>query len=640
MDTINLHLGIVGSLLNMQGQIALIACSLEGEESKILEISRGAEVLTGYRRDEIIGQPIALLHEAGDLEHMALIESALSQGQEAGFKMDLKIRHKSGEFIPVNLAIEPIFDANKDLIAVLGIANDLRQSESAKQEILKSEEKFRTLFEGSTDALLILDGERFTDYNPAALEMLGATKDQIAAAPPWELSPPFQPDGMDSGEKAVLMIEKAWENGSHRFEWTHRRMNGENFPVEVILTPVSFGDKKVLYTVWRDITKRKAAEKKLREAEERFRVITENSLDMIWIRDLELNITYLSPAVERVKGYSVEAGMKLRLEEYIKPEYVARVYALVEEEFKKEMDPTVDPNRTITFQVEEKCSDGRWIWTESIISFIRDDHGLPIGVLGITRDVSERVKLMEDLKLAKEKAEESDRLKSAFVANMSHEIRTPMNSILGFSELLIENSVTEEERHKYASIIQSSSSQLLSIISDIIDISKIEALQMELYPTEVNLETLFGELFEQYTRIIQKRNFNDLVFSRECDGESCRIPLFVDPNRFRQILINLLDNALKFTPEGEISFGCRKGAPGFLEFYVRDTGIGISGENIDRVFDRFYQDKGPGNVIGGTGLGLSICKSLVEMMGGTIQVQSRKHQGSEFWFSLPLDSKK
>lgn len=492
--------GIVQALINMGGQKMIFYCSFNNDGCAIIGFSKGAENLTGYTKTEVIGKPDSILYSPQDLENIKTLEKEMIISKQ-GFQTQVNVLSKSGILIPVDMSIEPVLNSSMEIIGTLVIAIDLRKSRSNSIKISESEEKFRTLFERSSDALLILDGDRFTDYNPAVLKMLGATKAEIIETPPWKLSPEYQPDGRLSEEKAMEMIEKAWKKGSHSFEWIHKRMNGEDFPVEVILTSVSFGEKTVLYTVWRDIAKRKKAERELLKA--------------------------------------------------------------------------------------------------------------------------------------KEKAEKSDQLKSAFVANMSHEIRTPMNSILGFSELLGDNSLTNNERKKFTGIIQSSSDQLLSIISDIIDISKIEAHQMVLEPQKVNLDIFFSQLFEQYTLIIQNSDKKDLVFSRICEGKTCHIPIWVDPNRFRQIINNLLDNAIKFTPKGEISFGCAVGQPGFIKFVVKDTGVGIPEDKVNMIFNRFFQNKNQEQVVGGTGLGLSICRSLVEMMGGEIGVNSVENHGSEFWFTIP-----
>ena len=238
---------------------------------------------------------------------------------------------------------------------------------------------------------------------------------------------------------------------------------------------------------------------------------------------------------------------------------------------------------------------------------------------------------------AKRKAEESDRLKSAFLANMSHEIRTPMNAILGFGELLKDIDLTPGKREEYIDIIQSKGHQLLHLINDIIDLSKIESNNIAINPEPFQLNHLLDELLISYTRVLQNENKHkniDLIFKKGLPDSKTWIK--ADVNRLKQVLSNLLDNAVKFTQEGEISVGYHLIESNYLQFYVKDTGIGIHLEKQSIIFERFrqvYDDRSLVN--GGTGLGLSIVKSLVELTGGKIRVESKPDMGAKFYFTLP-----
>jgi signal transduction histidine kinase len=257
-------------------------------------------------------------------------------------------------------------------------------------------------------------------------------------------------------------------------------------------------------------------------------------------------------------------------------------------------------------------------------------NGVMSGRVWSFRDITESKLVEKELIAAKEKAEEGDRLKMAFLHNVSHEIRTPMNAIIGFSSLLDEKGVSEDERHQYAMIISQSSNQLLSIITDIVDIANVESGQIKPNIAPMDLNSTLNSL---YTQFGYKKNNVELNLGLGLPDDQSVI--MTDSTKLIQILSNLISNALKFTPEGRIGFGYMlKGE--MLEFYVKDTGIGIPSEHIDRIFDRFYQVDGESTrQYGGTGLGLSICKAYTGFLGGTIRAESREGQGTKFVFTIP-----
>ncbi|MGE0090371.1 MAG: ATP-binding protein [Bacteroidales bacterium] len=243
-----------------------------------------------------------------------------------------------------------------------------------------------------------------------------------------------------------------------------------------------------------------------------------------------------------------------------------------------------------------------------------------------------------DLLQAKEKAEESDRLKSAFLANMSHEIRTPMNAILGFTELLTlpESSLTPEERINYTKLIQNSGNNLLHLIDDIIDISKIEAGQLKIIIKDAPINRILKDLLQSYNEIKKLKGRENIELILNETALTQDIILKTDPMRFQQIFSNLIDNALKFTEDGFIEFGYHIQSKNFLLFYVKDTGIGIEQNKKQAIFDRFRKlEDDKTRVFRGAGLGLAISRNLVELLGGKIWVESVPGAGSSFYFTIP-----
>ncbi|OFX26756.1 MAG: hypothetical protein A2033_08875 [Bacteroidetes bacterium GWA2_31_9] len=258
-----------------------------------------------------------------------------------------------------------------------------------------------------------------------------------------------------------------------------------------------------------------------------------------------------------------------------------------------------------------------------------------VGILGVMVDITKLKKTENELLKAKERAEESDRLKSTFLANMSHEIRTPMNGIIGFSELLKDDTITPNVKNEYVGYINSCSSSLLNLIDEIIDISKIEAKQIKINKTEFILDNLLNEIFgfiEEEKKRKDKSQIN-IILNKELENLS----LYSDSNRLRQIFSNLLGNALKFTKSGSIEFGYLLQSKKNILFYVKDTGIGIPLEKQTLIFDRFKQlDEYNEKIERGSGLGLAISRSLVELLGGKIWIESTVGMGSTFYFTIPF----
>ncbi len=260
------------------------------------------------------------------------------------------------------------------------------------------------------------------------------------------------------------------------------------------------------------------------------------------------------------------------------------------------------------------------------------------GYLKSVEDITEKKLTEKALIDAKKKAEESDRLKSAFLANMSHEIRTPMNAIIGFSELLNDPEITDDERRDYINIVQSNGHQLLKLISDLLVFSQIESGQLKIQMKEIVLTEILKEVHQQF--IEEKRRLNKDRIDIALDLKSIPDDLMIktDPVRIKQILFNLMTNALKFTSEGNITIGVEQ-ENRWIRIYVSDTGCGIYPEKLKKIFKRFAQaDDSASRKFEGVGLGLSISKELITLMGGSINVKSEPDKGSRFWITLPKTS--
>jgi len=384
-------------------------------------------------------------------------------------------------------------------------------------------------------------------------------------------------------------------------------------------------DKPAVLGVATDITDRKKAEDDLRQSEERFRKLFEaHSSVMLIIEPGTGRIVDANKSASKFYGYSRDELKQMTIFN-INVSSNSSVSSLMSQVVKE---------GEIYFEATHRLAHGTIREVEVFSS--RIEIGSKSYLYSIIHDITDKKKIHADLIAAKEKAEESDRLKTAFLHNISHEIRTPMNSIVGFASLLATEQSLDESSHNYAEMIVNSSKQLLSIISDIVEISNIETGKVKLTFSEININKLFDNITNQYTLRASQSEINFITRTEAGDHY-----LRSDETRLTQIITNLLNNAFKFTPEGGmIEFEFKK-SPGYACFIVRDTGPGISEEYHTKIFERFFQiiNKGE-NKTEGTGLGLAISKAYAELLNGEILLRSEAGKGSEFTLRIPSPAEK
>jgi PAS domain S-box-containing protein len=370
---------------------------------------------------------------------------------------------------------------------------------------------------------------------------------------------------------------------------------------------------------------------KLLESEEKFRQLAENSNDIFWLRNKQ-EILYLNSAFEKILNRSRKEVIDNPgiIKQWIHPEDKTTFHLWPDIK-----DKAKNGYYTEQYRIIKPGGEVRWIWARIYPIYNKNKEFYRIA--GIATDVTEQKNIEQELRIAKIKAQESDRLKTSFLANISHEIRTPMNGIVGFTQMIREGNIDTQIRKEYENIIYLSTRQLLHIIDDIVDISKIEANQLTINKTSFNINELISELqlfFERELSASDKGPDIRLSSYKESGDQECNI--FTDQDRLRQIMNNLIGNAIKFTKRGEIKFGYTLSDNNF-QFFVEDTGIGIDEELYSIIFEYFRQaDEGHTRQYGGTGLGLPIAKGLVEILGGEIWVESKKGIGTTFYFSLPI----
>jgi signal transduction histidine kinase len=373
-----------------------------------------------------------------------------------------------------------------------------------------------------------------------------------------------------------------------------------------------------------DITDRKKTELDIRKAKNNLSKVMRIAKVGYWEKDFKNDCWIWSDELYRIYGIPLNTVItESVLAKYIEPAAMATRHQRMKAVEQTEEDFL---SYHIEYPIKSPNSEAKWISGESF--FEKAANGSPPRFYGWVQDATTRKQVEQTLRRAKENAEESERLKSAFLANMSHEIRTPLNAILGFSDLLTRtDSVSEQE--KFKKIINQSSKLLLKIIDDILDISAIESENFELFFEEITVNKLLAELQDFYSDHEDK---NVRLIIQKTDAEAV---ILVDRERMKQIFINLINNAYKYTNEGTITVTCEKNAVGdHWIFSVKDTGRGIEPEMLNNIFERFYQID---SFSKGTGLGLSISKSLIEQMNGEITAESVPDRGSEFILSLPTN---
>jgi PAS domain S-box-containing protein len=381
-----------------------------------------------------------------------------------------------------------------------------------------------------------------------------------------------------------------------------------------------------------DITQRKAAARAVQDSEMRYRLLADNSSDVILRLDLAFVRRYVSPSSQEILGYSPEELVGSRPVDQIHPDDADRVY--------RTYQAVVDgvDRASVTNRIRHR--DGRWIWVEAELRLVRDkESGAPSGILCSLRDVTARKAIEAEAAAAHQQAETAAEAQSQFLATMSHELRTPLNGILGFADIILDrNDLVPEVRRKIG-LIQTASVSLLMVVNDILDFSKIEEGKLELVPDGFSLPALIDGVISIVSESATRKHL-DLRVVTDADVPA---HLIGDEGRLRQVLLNLLNNAIKFTNTGHIVLAIKHlgsdEAGARLHVSVSDTGIGIAEDKLDRLFQRFSQVDGSiSREFGGTGLGLAISKRLVELMGGRIGVESAFTEGSTFWFivTLPL----
>ena len=576
-------------------------------------MNQGALDKLGYTRKEMEGFYPWHIAPSFNRDSLTALVKPLIEGKENLVVFETYQKRKDLSLYPVEVRLQILPDTGEKLF--FAISTDISERKKAAESLVRSEEKFRKLFADHAAVKLLLDPETLDilDANYSAAKYYGWTIDELS--------------GMNIGEINILpmeeiksLIETVESNDRISFEFRHRLKDGSIRDVEVFSSYIQIDDKKFIHSIIHDVTEKKEAQQRINVF---IRSLEQSPVGVI-ITNQEGLIEYTNPKHFEITGYTYEE-MKGYLPGILKSKHGNNTPGHIWE--------IISSGKEWFGENEEVKKTGERYWENVAISPVLNDYGEIRNFIIIKEDITVQKQLLKDLVEAKEGAEESDRLKSAFLANMSHEIRTPMNGILGFMELLREPGLNSELMDEYIEIVNASGQRLLGTINDIIDISKIESGGLELNESKVDVVIMLrglGRFFEP--EAVEKGL--ELILESNFPYERCIV--LIDAHKTESVITNLLKNAIKFTDQGHIILGANLNGKS-LEFYVKDTGRGIVAEKLARIFDRFMQAEiSYSRAYEGSGLGLSISKAYVELMGGSISVESEPGKGSRFTFSIPI----
>ncbi len=606
---------------------------IDVDSGKIIEVNKSACNFYGYSRTELTGMFIAQIHLISDEELKIELEKA-KHGDKNYFRFEQKL--SSGEKRDVEIYTNLIdFNNKKVLFSIIHDITDLKKQElenkKARFSLIKAERISRIgHWEFDLNKLTVQASEGARKIYGLGLQDENLTIPEAQAIPLVEYR-----KFLDKSLEDLILYQKPYD-----IEFKIRRKSdGAIRTIHSIAEYIK--EKNTVFGVIRDVTEQKIAEKKINMLSS----AVEQSTTAMMITDLKGYVEYINRKFTQLTGFTEEEILQKNLTE------------LVSESKQKDFyNKLLDVTRTgVAWNGEllSKTKAGAEYWEQVTITGICDVDGKTINFLAIKEDISYRKKAEqfmkeqneeyaalneeyktanEELVIAKEKAEESNRLKTEFINNMSHEIRTPMNAILGFSNLLDNVEIDDEKRKFYISIIQSSGNQLLRVIDDILEIAKLGSKQVEIIEQAVCINNLLAEHLAVFNLNAQKKGVSLHFVKTISDSEST---ILTDKVKLSKIINNLLENALKFTNKGFIEFGCQIKNKELI-IYVKDTGIGIKPANQQKIFERFTQEeKGISRNFGGLGLGLSIAKENVELLGGKINLTSEKGKGSTFFVHIP-----
>ena len=500
---------------------------------------------------------------------------------------------------------------------------DITERKLAENKIAKLGLHYQTLIEKAADGIVLLDANaQFKYVSPSARKMFGYGLTEEISVNPAELTHP------DDLQMVLSHLGKLFEVPDYvpTLDYRFAHKEGHWICVETTFSNhLSDPNVESIILNFRDITERKHAEDKIKDTQILLQACIESPKDMI-VLEIDNNFQYLNfnsyhkNVMALAYGVDVEIGMNL-------------LDCITNEDDRKKSkinyDRALDGENHITI---EEYGDFERYYYETRYNPIFNDKNEIIGATAFSANITERILIEQELTIAKERAEESDNLKTAFLQNMSHEIRTPLNGIIGFSRLLNSDNLSKEDIQEFTSMITVSGERLIEIVNNVLEMSKIQTGQVKIVSEPIVINSLLSDLYDFFSHLAEEKNISLNYHNTDDFGRT----IYTDEGKLHQIFTNLINNAIKFTHSGGIDYGYEI-IDNTIQFYVKDTGVGITEDLHEKIFERFTQaEQSISRSYEGAGLGLAICKGLVELLGGSIRVESEINNGTAFYFTLPL----
>ncbi len=577
--------------------------------------------------EAIVDRAIDLYHPDDRSEVESAMAAAIASRQP--FRFSLRIVRPDGEIREVLSQGCCEIASDGSVSAVFGTIMDVTDLRAAERAATASEARYRLLADNATDMItqMSLDGQRLF-VSPSSRDLLDYEPEELVGTNPFS--------AVHLDDASTLQGVLAELAGGQRDQGTVinrlRHKDGRWIWVETSLRPLRDGAGQTtgFVAAARDITDRKRALDALQASEARYRVLAEATTDVITQLDTSMRRQYVSPACRHLLGFKPEEMLGLRPSSSIHPDDADAVRALAA----KVLAGEVEGGRVVTtYRTSHKL--GHWVWVEAGINLISDPStGAPVSLICSLRDVTVRQEAARLMDVARAAAEHAARVKADFVANMSHELRTPLTGILGVHDLLKRDPALGTAQRRLVDLASDAGSSLLAIVNDVLDFSKVEAGQLRLEAVPFDPDTLVASCRDLAAKGIGEKP----VEIRTVLQGTLPDQLVGDPTRLRQVLLNLMTNAVKFTDQGSITVDVSyRPDESSLRVDVADTGVGIPPDRLETLFDRFTQaDTSITRRYGGTGLGLAISKRLVDLMDGVIGVAPSAEGGARFWIEVPL----